>query len=119
MSWLMYATRSTSRTMRPSSVSGSTGPVCVRIPSQTSWVRLSLRAIRCDCSLCRKRSPNRDLSAASSASSPAWPNGVWPRSCPSPIASVRSSFSASARATTREIAVVSSVCVIRVRKWSP
>ncbi len=36
MSWLMYATRSTSRTIFPSSVSGSRSPVCVRIPSQTS-----------------------------------------------------------------------------------
>ena len=47
--------------------------------------------------------------------SPVWPNGVWPVSWPSPIASVRSSFSLSARATPRAIAVVSSVCVIRVR----
>ena len=54
-------------------------------------------------------------SASSSASSPACPNGVWPMSCPSPIASTRSSFSRSARATTREIAVVSSVWVMRVR----
>ena len=36
MSWLMYATRSTMRTIFASSVSGSTGPVCVRMPSQTS-----------------------------------------------------------------------------------
>jgi hypothetical protein len=38
-----------------------------------------------------------------------------PRSWPSPIASVRSSFRRSARATPREIPVVSSVCVSRVR----
>ena len=31
---------------------------------------------------------------ASSASSPVWPNGVWPRSWPSAIASARSSSSA-------------------------
>ena len=34
MSWLMYATRSTMRTIFPSSVSGSWSPVCVRMPSQ-------------------------------------------------------------------------------------
>ena len=53
--------------------------------------------------------------SSSSAASPAWPNGGWPMSCPSPIASARSSFSRSARATTRAIPVVSSVCVMRVR----
>ena len=37
----------------------------------------------------------------SSACSPMWPNGGWPRSWPSAIASVRSSLSASARATVR------------------
>ena len=41
MSWLTYAIRSTIRTILPSCVSGSRGPVCVRIPSRTSWVRLS------------------------------------------------------------------------------
>ena len=41
--------------------------------------------------------------------------GGWPRSCPRPIASVRSSFSRSARATVREIPHASSVCVSRVR----
>ena len=44
--------------------------------------------------------------------SPMWPNGGWPRSCPSPIASVRSSLSPSARATVRAICVTSSVCVM-------
>ena len=34
------------RTILPSSVSGSRSPVCVRIPSRTSWVRLSRSAIR-------------------------------------------------------------------------
>ena len=33
----------------------------VRIPSRTSWVRLSRSAIRCDCSLWRNRPPNRSL----------------------------------------------------------
>ena len=46
---------------------------------------------------------------------PACPNGVWPMSWPRPIASTRSSLSRSARATTREIADVSRVCVMRVR----
>ena len=68
-----------------------------------------------ECSLWRKWRPKCSCSASSSASSPACPNGVWPMSWPSPIASTRSSFSRSARATTREIADVSSVCVIRVR----
>ena len=68
-----------------------------------------------DCSLWRKRRPNAALSASSSACSPACPNGVWPVSWPRPIASTRSSLRRSARATTREIAVVSSVCVMRVR----
>ena len=47
--------------------------------------------------------------------SPAWPNGGCPMSWPRPIASVRSSFSRSARATTRAIPVVSRVWVMRVR----
>ena len=115
MSWLMYAIRSTIRTILPSCVAGSCGPVCVRIPSRTSAVRLSRSAIRSDCSLWRKPVPNRSRSASSSACSPACPNGVWPVSWPSPIASTRSSLSRSARATTREIAVVSSVWVMRVR----
>ena len=38
---------------------------------------------------------------AFSASCPAWPNGVWPRSCASAIASVRSSSSRRLRATER------------------
>ena len=54
MSWLMYATRSTIRTIFPSCVSGSSAPVCLRIPSRTSDVRLSRSAIRSDCSLWRK-----------------------------------------------------------------
>ncbi len=75
--------------------------------------------MRRDCSLCRKRRPYRADRMRSSAFSPACPNGGWPTSWPRPIASVRSSLSRSARATTREIAVVSSVCVMRVRVWSP
>ena len=54
-------------------------------------------------------------SARSSASSPACPNGGWPRSWPRPIASVRSSFSRSARATVREMPQASIVWVSRVR----
>ena len=42
------------RTILPSSVSGSRSPVCVRIPSTTSCVRLSRCAMRADCSLWRK-----------------------------------------------------------------
>ena len=112
MSWLMYATRSTMRTILPSSVSGSLRP--------------GVREDAVD-DLVRQVEPPRDArrllvvaeaavdSSASSAASPAWPNGGWPMSWPSPIASVRSSFSRSARATTRAIPVVSSVCVMRVR----
>ena len=43
--------------------------------------------------MCRKPRPKRSRSASSSASSPACPNGGWPMSWPSPIASMRSSFS--------------------------
>ena len=42
-----------------------------------------------------------------------------PRSWPRAIASVRSSFSPSARAALRAIWATSIVCVRRVRKWSP
>ena len=49
------------------------------------------------------------------AFSPQWPKGVWPRSCPSAIASVRSSFKASAREMEREIWDTSRVCARRVR----
>ena len=74
--------------------------------------RSSTSTTRSECSLWRKRRPKRSRRASSSASSPACPNGVCPRSWPSPIASTRSSFSRSARATPREIPVVSSVCVM-------
>ena len=74
--------------------------------------------MRSECSLWRNPEPSR-FRQRSSASSPVWPNGGWPRSCPSAIASVRSSFSRSARATPREIPATSSVWVMRVRKWSP
>ena len=64
MSWLMYATRSTSFTIRPSSVAGAVGPVWFRMPSRTSCVRFSPRpsrsrcsTMRSECSLCRKRRP--------------------------------------------------------------
>ena len=64
MSWLMYATRSTIRTTRPSSVAGFSGPVWLRIPSRTCSVRLSPRpsrsstsTTRSECSLCRKPHP--------------------------------------------------------------
>ena len=56
---------------------------------------------------------------ASSASSPVWPNGVWPRSWPSATASARSSSTLSARASARAICATSIVWVRRVRKWSP
>ncbi len=80
MSWLMYATRSTMRTIFPSSVSGSSGPVCLRIPSRTSQVRLSPRpsrsrrsTTRSECSLWRKPRPPCSRSTSSSACSPAPP----------------------------------------------
>src|SRR3954454_18083021 len=126
MSWLMYATRSTMRTIFPSSLSGSTVPVCLRMPSRTSHVRLRPRpsrsrcsTTRSECSLWRKPLAPRSRSSSSSACSPACPKGGWPRSWPSPIASSRSSLRRRARATPRAIPVVSSVCVSRVRKWSP
>ena len=67
----------------------------------------------------RKPAPPRSRTSSSSACSPAWPNGGWPRSWPSPTASTRSSFRRSARPTPRAMPAVSSVCVSRVRKWSP
>ena len=54
-----------------------------------------------------------------SASWPAWPNGVWPRSCASAIASTRSSFRRRLRATERPICATSRLCVSRVRNRSP
>ena len=56
---------------------------------------------------------------SSSASWPAWPKGVWPRSCASAIASTRSSLSRSARAIERPSCATSSECVSRVRNRSP
>ena len=53
--------------------------------------------------------------AAQRPLSPACPNGVCPRSCPSAAASTRSSFRRSARAIVRPICATSSVCVSRVR----
>ena len=119
MSWLMYATRSTMRTILPSSVSGSTSPVCLRMPSRTSHVRFSVSAIRATarCGESRGRSARAGRRRAPprrrgrTAYGPCRDRGRPPRS--------RSSFSRRARATPRAIAVVSSVCVIRVRKWSP
>ena len=76
MSWLMYATRSTIRTTRPSSVDGFPDPVWLRIPSRTCSVRLSplpsrasTSTTRSECSLCRKRIPC-SRSSSSSTSSP-------------------------------------------------
>ena len=71
--------------------------------------------MRSECWLWWKLWPVRACSAALSASSPACPNGGWPRSWPSAIASVRSSLSRSARATVREMPTTSSVWVSRVR----
>ena len=61
MSWLMYATRSTMRTIFPSSVAGLDLAGVRQDPSQTSWVRFSARARSgSDCSWWRKpAAPNR------------------------------------------------------------
>ena len=53
---------------------------------------------------------------AASAASPVCPKGVCPKSWPSEMASVRSSFSPSARVMVRAICATSNVCVSRVRK---
>jgi len=123
MSWLMYAMRSTRRTILPSSVAGSPAPLeWRRMPSRTGSVRLrssSTSTTRSECSLWRNPVPKRSRRQASSTASPMCPNGGWPRSCPTPMASVRSSLRRSARATVRETCVTSSVWVSRVRKWSP
>ena len=47
--------------------------------------------------------------------SPAWPNGVWPRSWPSAMASVRYSLSERQTAMVRAICETSSTWVSRVR----
>ncbi len=90
-------------------VDGRPEPVWCRMPSRTSAVRFSPRpsrsstsTTRTECSLWWNSDPYA-RSERSSASSPVWPNGGWPRSWPSAIASVRSSFSLSARATAREM----------------
>ena len=89
--------RSTRRTILPSSVAGSPAPLeWRRIPSRTGSVRLrrsSTSTTRSECSLWRKPRPKRSRAQRSSTSSPMWPNGGWPRSWPSPIASTRSSLS--------------------------
>ena len=104
MSWLMYATRSTMRTILPSSVAGSRSPVCVRIPSWTLCARSSCPAIRKDCSLWRNR-PAEALSQH-------LVERVLARVAERGVAHVVTEadrldevpFSRSARATTREIA---------------
>ena len=53
--------------------------------------------------------------AACNASSPAWPNGVWPRSWASATASPRSSSSRKVRQIVRAICATSSEWVSRVR----
>ena len=61
MSWLMYATRSTSRTILPSSVAGSWArPEWLTMPSRTGIVRFrpcpsrsSVSTTRSECSWCR------------------------------------------------------------------
>ena len=58
-------------------------------------------------------------STGDSASSPVWPNGEWPTSWPSAIASASGSLRLSAAASARAIWVTCSVCVRRVTKWSP
>ena len=81
------------------------GPLCLTTPSSVSQVRLRpsksdsgaparsprARSGRCD------RSRRRRARQSSSASSPAWPNGGWPRSWASATASARSSSRPSAR----------------------
>ncbi len=97
----------------PSCVSGSASPVCVRIPSTTSCVRLS-----------RSRDARRLLVVAE-AVRPSRKRverrlaGVTERRMahvvPEPDRLGQILVQPSARATTRAIPVVSSVCVIRVR----
>ena len=85
---------------------GRCGSGCRRAPRRSGSApappRSSTSTMRSECSLCRNPEPSR-FRQRSSASSPVWPNGGWPRSWPSAIASVRSSFSRSARATPREM----------------
>ena len=69
------------------------------------------RAATAGCARSRRSSRMHALSA----SCPAWPNGVWPRSCARQIASASVSFSRSARAIVRAICATSIECVSRVR----
>ena len=76
--------------------------------------------MRAPCSLWAKRRretpssgsiPRQRARQRERARSPSWPKGVWPRSCPRAMASVRSSLSRSARAMVRAIWETSSVWV--------
>ena len=109
MSWLMYAIRSTSRTIRPSSVAGGSSPVWRRMPSRTCSVRFSR-------SVALSAPPpgvNAGCGGSARRSARARRRRAPPRRCGrtaggrgrgrAPIASVRSSFSPSARATVRAI----------------
>ena len=58
----------------------------------------------------------KPAAALFNASSPAWPKGVWPKSCANAMASAKSSFNDKLRHKPRAICAASNVCVSRVRK---
>ena len=125
MSWLMYATRSTMRTILPSSVSGSLRPVCVEdavahLPGQVE-PRRRARAVddASDCSLWRNPPPNRSRSArrAPPRRRGRTAGGRDRGRARSPRRDLRS---AAARARRRARCRSSRACAsCRVRKWSP
>ena len=92
----------------PPAVAPVTGPLCLASPSSVSQVRL--RPSNCGVLALQRGDDAQALRvvveaaegracASSSARSPAWPNGGWPRSWASASASARSSSRRSARAS--------------------
>ena len=117
ISWLIYAILSDKRTIFPSSVCGIILVWWFNIPSRTSHVRFSplpsfssFSTIRTLCSLWRYPSSHSSFKIRS----PAWPNGVCPKSWPNAMASTKSSFRRSAFAMVRAFCDTSNVWVRRV-----
>ena len=96
--------------------SSTSGRGCRRAPPTSGWRPRAPR--RCGRSARRDATPPA-RSTGDSASSPVWPNGEWPTSWPSAIASASGSFRLSAAASERATWVTCIVCVRRVTKWSP
>ena len=89
------------------------------MPSRTSQVRFGSSSTSKMRTLCAAWCQPSGGKYGESASSPVCPNGEWPTSWPSAIASASGSLRHSAAASERAICVTCSVCVRRVTKWSP